>query len=96
MNIRELLDTLEVKIDLMASQRTQGDRQHIRKEIKDHLDDVRDNLGLPHDVPCCCGCGGDPLQQTLRTTALDAGCDSHRCRRIAVRLPQEEGQEVAA
>lgn len=59
MNVRELIDTVEGKLDLLASQQTQEDRNLLRKEIKDHLDDVRDVLGLPQDVLCGGGCGVD-------------------------------------
>src|SRR5689334_21219853 len=63
MNVREMIDTVEAKCDLLASQDEREGRQAALREIEGHIDVLRATLGLPHDVPCCCGCGGDPLQR---------------------------------
>ena len=74
MNVRELIDTVEAKCDLMASQIHQTRRLATLGEVEGHIDDLRAVLGLPHDVPCCCGCGGDPLQKCSGCGGLFGDC----------------------
>jgi hypothetical protein len=74
MNVRDLMDTVEAKVVLLADLRKEVDRAAIRRQIEDHLDEMRTALGLPYDEPCCCGCGCDPLRRC-------PDCGGHYCER---------------
>lgn len=61
MNVRELIDTLEAKCDLLASQDEREGRLATLRQLEGHLDEMRDTLGLPCGEPSCCSCSLEPF-----------------------------------
>ena len=58
-----MIDTLEAKCDLLASEDEREGRRATLMELEGHLDDIRDALGLPCGEPSCCGCSLEPFRR---------------------------------